>query len=260
VAWQCGYEYNASRIKDQVLKRFIPGFDHHLAYHTNAAHYALAYGAPKEDITVIYNTINEERIEPVPKQKARNMICASHPSIGNRKIVLFVGAILAEKRIEALVEAMAGLEDRKAVLVIIGDGPHMAKIRRRCEGREDVVLTGAIIEGVGQYFDAAEVYVLPGTGGLGINEAMAHGLPIISGYADGSADDLVLNGINGFRLQNGSGEEIREKIALILDNPELSERMGKQSREMITGKFAFREFVGRIVNAISALSNRGLHG
>jgi glycosyltransferase involved in cell wall biosynthesis len=213
----------------------------------------MTYGALEDDITVIYNTINEERISPMPKADARRVISARHPSIGNRKVVLFVGAILAEKRIEVVLEAMAALARRDAVLVIVGDGPHMPEIRRRCEEREDVVLTGAIIEGVDPYFDAAEVYVLPGTGGLGINEAMAHGLPIISGYADGSADDLVLDGKNGFRLKDGSSEEIGEKIAMVLDNAELGDRMGRLSREMITGRFAFGEFVGRIVKAIGKL-------
>lgn len=253
VAWQCGYEFNPGKLKDKILKRFIPGFDYHLAYHTNAARYALNYGATEDEITIIHNTINEERIAVIPKSEARTSVVGYHPSIGSRKIVLFVGAVLAEKRIEVILQAMEQLARSDAVLVIVGDGPHMPEIRKLCEDRSDVILTGAIIGGVGMYFDSAEMYVIPGTGGLGINEAMAHGLPIISGYADGSADDLVVDGENGFRLSDGSPGELKEKIAIILNNADLSTRMGVRSREWITGKFAFREFVGRVTKALKNL-------
>ena len=54
------------------------------------------------------------------------------------------------------------------------------------------------------------MYVLPGTGGLGLNEAMAHGLPMIAGYADGSADDLVVDGETGYRLRSDSAGELAD--------------------------------------------------
>ena len=41
VAWQCGYEYNPGRIKRAALSAFIPRFDFHLCYHSNAKSYAL---------------------------------------------------------------------------------------------------------------------------------------------------------------------------------------------------------------------------
>jgi len=111
-----------------------------------------------------------------------------------------------------------------------------------------------VLPGVGPYFDAAEMYVLPGTGGLGINEAMAHRLPIVSGFADGSADDLVIDGENGFRLRKNTPEELAEKMVTILDDSEMAQSMGERSREMITGKFAFREFINRIVTELTRLA------
>ena len=96
------------------------------------------------------------------------------------------------------------------------------------------------------YFDAAEVYVLPRTGGLGINEAMAHSLQIISGYADGSADDLVVDGENGYRLNEHTIAELQDRIQRILDNPAMAARMGEKSREWITGRFSFQRFLDRV--------------
>lgn len=254
VAWQCGYEYNPGVLKDFLLGKFIPQFDYHLAYHSNARYYAMSHGARADQVTVMHNTINEEKIATLPKAEARTLVAGKHPDIGNRKIILFVGAVLAEKRIEVILQALDRMQRKEAVLVLVGDGEHLPVIRQLCAGRDDVVITGSIVEGVGPYFDAAEMYVLPGTGGLGINEAMAHRLPIVSGFADGSADDLVVDGENGFRLRENTPQELAEKMATILDSPELAARMGERSREMITGKFAFREFINRIVTELTRLA------
>jgi glycosyltransferase involved in cell wall biosynthesis len=250
IAWQCGYEYNPGRFKTAILRRFIPKFDHHLAYHSNARTYALDHGAREDQVTVMHNTINEERITCLPKAEARALLIARHPEIGNRFILLFVGAVLAEKRIEVILQTLDLLSRKDVVLLLVGDGEHLPSIRAACNDRNDVILTGSIVEGVGPYFDAAEMYLLPGTGGLGINEAMAHGLPIVSGYADGSADDLVVDGVNGFRLRDGSPAELAERITCILDTPGLGEQMGYQSRELITGRFAFEAFISRITKKL----------
>ena len=36
ICWQCGYEYHPGVLKAALLNRFVPRFEHHLAYHTNA--------------------------------------------------------------------------------------------------------------------------------------------------------------------------------------------------------------------------------
>lgn len=253
VAWQCGYEYNPSMMKRFLLRQFVPRFNLHLAYHSNARDYALTYGAHLHQVTLMHNTINEERIIPLPRSEARQLLIERHPEIGSRRIVLFVGAVLAEKRIEVILAAIDRLNRKDIVFVLVGDGDHLPAIRAVSAGRRDVVLAGSIVEGVGPYFDAAEMYLLPGTGGLGINEAMAHSLPIISGFADGSADDLVVDGENGFRLREGTPEELADRIARILDYPEDAQRMGETSREWITGKFAFKKFINRITTALLAI-------
>jgi glycosyltransferase involved in cell wall biosynthesis len=253
VAWQCGYEYNPGRLKNWILKRFVPRFDHQLAYHSNARDYALKHGARLRQVTVIHNTINEGRIRCMAKPAARLVIREKHPELGERKIVLFVGAILHEKRIDLILDAMSIMARADTVLMVVGDGPYLPTLRATAQGRDDVIFAGRVIEGVGPYFDAAEVYVLPGTGGLGINEAMAHGLPIISGYADGSADDLVRDGKNGYRLRNGSAAELAEKLRAVLDDPDSAACMGDLSRYWITTRFSFEAFVQRIESTLTAL-------
>lgn len=250
LAWQCGYEYNPGRLKALLLRYFVPGFDYHLAYHSNARNYALEHGADETQVEVTHNTINEANFILTDKEAARAQLRQRHPEIGGRRIVLYVGAVLEEKKLERLLEAMTQLAREDVMLMIVGDGPHLPSLRESAKGRTDIVFAGQVIDGVGIYFDAAEVYVLPGTGGLGINEAMAHSLPIISGYADGSADDLVIDGENGYRLRENTVEELADRIGKILDQPEMAAEMGRTSREWITGKFSFQRFLDRVEGAL----------
>lgn len=246
ISWQCGYEYNPGRVKRWLLKHFVPGFDFHLAYHGNARAYVLANGAKESQVVVTHNTVNEAKFVITSKKEALATLMERHPEIGDRRIVLHVGAVLAEKKVERIIDALASLTGRKAMLIVVGDGPHLPALKAYADGRNDVLFTGQVIDGVGIYFDAAETYVLPGTGGLGINEAMAHSLPIISGYADGSADDLVVDGENGYRLREDTLEELQDRIARILDDPAMASDMGAKSREWITGKFSFQRFLNRV--------------
>ncbi len=251
IAWQCGYEYNPGWLKNTLLPRFIPLFDHHLAYHTNAKRYALRYGAAESQVTVMHNTIDEQHIERADRAIARARLDARFPALRDKVIVLYVGALLDEKRLDCVIDALDRLNDRRVAFLMVGDGPYRATLEARCAGRADVVFAGRIVDGVGPIFDAADLFVLPGTGGLALNEAMAHGLPLLSSYADGSADDLVQDGGNGFRLHDGSAE-LAGRLRTLADDASLRTRMGERSRELITTRFSFRHFVDTVARVVHA--------
>jgi glycosyltransferase involved in cell wall biosynthesis len=251
ISWLCGYEFHPGWLKRTLLNILIPRYDYHLAYHTNAMTYAYSHGAPQGRVTVIHNTIDERAITPGDKEAARKTLTTLRPQLAGKKIVLYVGAILAEKRLEVLVDAFDRMNRDEAVLLIVGDGEYMGRIAELVKGRRDVVLAGRIVDGVGSYFDAADMYVLPGTGGLGINEAMAHRLPVLSSYADGSADDLVVDGETGFRLRGGAeATDWADKIGFLLDHPEQARAMGLAGEQRIRGELSFERFVERVVSGV----------
>jgi glycosyltransferase involved in cell wall biosynthesis len=255
IAWQCGYEYNPGRLKRWVLKKFVPKFDHHLAYHTNAKHYAISYGARCDQVTIMHNTINETAISCIPKQIAQKLIAKRHPIVAGKKIILYVGAVLEEKRLDVVFEALDILGREDLIFLLVGDGRHLDEIRKKYGHRNDLIILGRIVDGVGPYFDAADVFVLPGTGGLAINEAMAHSVAVISGYADGSADDLVIDGINGFRLKEGSATEMAVRLSNVLSGPFIASVMGEAGRQMIHGDLSFKRFIERVVSVLTGARN-----
>lgn len=274
VTWQCGYEYNSGLLKHEMTKRFFELFDHHLAYNTNAKKYLMSNGVSSSRITVIHNTINEQEISLLPRDKARQMVIDELQFPQDRPIILYVGAILAEKRLEVLIDAVRRLAPRiSASLIVVGDGPALDDLKSASADLEYVRYPGRVVDGVGRFFDAADVFVLPGTGGLAINEAMAHGLPVISAFADGSARDLITDGVNGYVLsfavptqettelpgEVARAEEIALRLENILSDPENWSLMGAASRDLITTKYSFTAFIERILKGLNEASGDAPH-
>ena len=78
-------------------------------------------------------------------------------------------------------------------------------------------------------------------------------LPIISGYADGSAEDLVIEDENGYHLRTGDDEDIARAINKVLEDTLRAEKMGQASARAIATKFSFDSYIERIANALEQL-------
>jgi glycosyltransferase involved in cell wall biosynthesis len=83
----------------------------------------------------------------------------------------------------------------------------------------------------------SKIFVLPGPGGLAINEAMHAGLPIICSKADGTEKFLVKNKINGFFFKENSSLDLHKKLSSILQNKKLLISLGKNSKKIINNNF-----------------------
>lgn len=88
---------------------------------------------------------------------------------------------------------------------------------------------GEELEGI---FQQADLFVLPGTGGLAVQQAMAHGLPVIVAEADGSQRDLV-NSQNGWLIPPGDLNALTEALRNALEHPEKLPKMGAASHRVV---------------------------
>ncbi len=176
----------------------------------------------------------------------------------NAQIILFVGTLEPTKDLGHLIDAFALLRSAFGVavaLVIIGDGPSRgafeAYVRRLGVG--GVVFTGAQVADVSRLFLQASVFVLPGLGGLAVQQAMAHGLPVISALADGTEQDLIDHGVNGYLLPAGYGASVlADYIAKVLANDSLRLAMGRESERRIRELFNIQRTVEALVEGVRA--------
>lgn len=179
-------------------------------------------------------------------------------------IVLFVGALTIEKKIDRLLKAFANLK-RDAVdarLILVGGGEDAARLRNLAEKfgiGESTFFTGPVVDGVAEYFQAADIYVLPGLGGLAISEAMCHGLPVLCSRGDGCEVDLVGNGVSGKIVDPQLSEEelINEYTAVLkewLTDERERRRLGEGAIKTIQYKYNINSYIQEIVRAINFAS------
>ena len=173
--------------------------------------------------------------------------------------VLYVGALERGKNVERLIDAF----DRVAAvrsdlhLLLVGDGPERRRLEDQARERglsRSVTFAGRVIEGVDEYFRAADLFVLPGLGGLAISEALAHGLPVICVQGDGCEVDLVRDGHTGYRVGGSTEDEIvdelTQRMKSMIDDDERRAAMSAAAVEIIRKEHNIGTFVSNVAAAI----------
>lgn len=245
------------------LYRHIDAF---IAYGTWGARYFASMGVPGWKIFIAYNSIDTERAfrlkQQVSIEDRRTWGVLEGTSLGQSLSVLYVGALLREKKIDNLLAAysriVTGASASDPWLLIVGDGPERERLEALTAALrlDRVRFFGRLKdEDLARLMVVADVVVLPGHGGLAVQQALAFGKPVIVGEADGTEIDLVQDGVNGFRLQSGgSVDELACKLRCVLGDATLRRAMGNAStatvRERVNVDVMLQGFLGalRFVN------------
>lgn len=179
-----------------------------------------------------------------PDTKARKDI-RSALNIDDRDILfLFLGRLNKDKGLIELAAAFSRLclsHDKAHLLVV---GPDEENIRERmselcaaCIDRLHFVDFTSVPE---QYMAAADVFCLPsrreGFGSV-IIEAAAAGVPSIGSRIYGIID-AVEDNITGLLFETGNTEALTKKLAQIIEEPGLRQRLGKNARERAVRDFS----------------------
>jgi glycosyltransferase involved in cell wall biosynthesis len=135
-------------------------------------------------------------------------------------VALYSGKYIDKKRPMDLIRATQQSHHAGLVAVLMGDGVLRPTLEHfvKANALQRVSLTGFINQSaISMYYAAADVYVMCSTEeetwGLSTNEAMNFGLPLILAETVGCADDLLLDGQNGYRVPCDAPEQ----LALALD-------------------------------------------
>jgi glycosyltransferase involved in cell wall biosynthesis len=148
--------------------------------------------------------------------------------------LLYIGRLIAEKKVLLLPDILIALDKltgRKEVgLVVIGEGPAMEALRekaRKMDLGERVRFMGALQgpEQTAGWFLSADLLLLPGKGGLAISEAIQYGLPVVAGKADGTEQDLVVSGGNGFLVEEDDPSAFAVAIKKVIASEESLHKM-----------------------------------
>lgn len=226
-------------------QRFIRQFDTLITYsQTGAAEYA-ALGFPKDRIFVAVNAVTPRPAHPLPNRP---------PSKGSRPAqVLYVGRLQERKNLNNLLAACSQLpESLQPELVIVGDGPARQQLETLAKGLyQNTTFTGALYgQTLADQFKSADLFVLPGTGGLAIQQAMSYGLPVIAAEADGTQNDLVRQQ-NGWQVPPNDVAALTSTLEKALSDMPTLQEMGAESYRIVREEINVEKMVSVFVEALN---------
>lgn len=225
-----------------MRERFINQFDAMLSYSQRGAEEYAALGFPREKIFVAHNSVS-----PTPGKPD------DRPQTVDRATILFVGRLQARKRIDSLLRACSEMQTTPR-LIIVGDGPERAALESLAKN----VYPSAEFIGAKHgtelkpYFAQADLFVLPGTGGLAVQEAMSYGLPVIVAKGDGTQDDLVRDG-NGWQIPPEDYGALVSTIKNALSDIARLREMGKESFRIVAKEINIQTMADAFVTALNSV-------
>jgi glycosyltransferase involved in cell wall biosynthesis len=144
----------------------------------------------------------------------------------SRPVVVFAGRHIPEKRVQALVPALAELPDLRGE--IYGDGPERERVLEAIAGTclaERVSAPGFVAEEVlADALATALCFALPSERegyGLVVVESSARGVPaVVVAGPDNAATELVEDGVNGTVAKSARPDDIADAIRRVRDGGE----------------------------------------
>ena len=183
-------------------------------------------------ISVLPQGVDSERFSPVTYEekcaiKMKYKIPISAP------VVVFCARLVLRKGTDLVMKFWPKVHDRfpDAILCIVGGGENDIVDNMRNMGRlsGNSVFFAGEVDNPTEFYCMSDVYVLPSRAeGLPttLMEAMSCGLPAVVSDI-GGCEDLVENGVSGYRIQTENVDEYVDKITELLGNERKRNDMGK---------------------------------
>jgi len=234
-------------------KEFVNACDAIIAYSELGAQQYRDFGFPAQRVFVAPNAVTPRPVGP-PLHRP--------PQFEDRPKVIFVGRLQSRKRIDNLLYACARLApEMQPTLWIIGDGPARHEFQSLSKQVYPLAeFLGAIRgQALQPYLAAADLFVLPGTGGLAVQEAMASGLPVIVAEGDGTQADMIqpqrLSGAgNGWLVPKNDVNALEQTLRTALSDAARLRKMGAESFRLVAEEFNLENMVAVFVHALRVVS------
>jgi glycosyltransferase involved in cell wall biosynthesis len=230
---------------------FLRSLDGMIAYSQGGAEEFAALGFPKDRIWVALNAADPRPTKPPPPRPDRQ------PG------VLFIGRLQARKRVDNLIRACAALpETLQPRLTIIGDGPELERLQSiASKVFPQVEFPGATRgDALEPYFEQTDLFVLPGTGGLAVQQAMAHGLPVIVADGDGTQNDLVKptsdGTASGILIPPNDLKALTDALQDCLSDLPRLRKMGQAAYQVVVKEANIESMAASFVTAFCTLMGR----
>lgn len=173
--------------------------------------------------------------------------------------IITVGRFVPQKDYETAIHAIAELKKTydNIVFDIVGYGNMETQVRKwiRQYVIDDITTIYINPNNIAELLDQADIYIstslFEGTSNS-IMEAMNADLPIVATNV-GDNGKLVQNQKNGFVTNKKDWKDIASKLAILIDNEELSLNMGKQSKLFLSNNYSVEQFRKSYLSILSSI-------
>ena len=264
------------QIKVPLVATFHPAFDskiRNLTASTQQLTYQLyASSLIKYDRVIVFSSLQRDVLEKLGINKNKQVIIPNgvdhnlwkpalsknkkylfiKEKLGNHRIFLYMGRIVNEKNIEALLRAWCQLKKNNCKLLIVGDGPMKPILENNFSDKEnnDLIWWGeeSDIEKRVAILQIAEAFFLPSlVEGLSLSllEAMSTGTACIA--TDAGADGEVLANGAGITISTDNVTiQLKAIIPILLNNPNLLKSLGENGRKRVLERYTIEKNINSI--------------
>jgi len=174
----------------------------------------------------------------------------------DRPMILTVAGLIRRKGVDTILRALGRLRDsHDFALVVCGRGTEASALRELAAelGLADrVEFRGHVPrDEIQRYFAACDVFVLASrveAAGNVLLEAMAAGRPVVT-TASGGPGEYVRHDRTGFVVPVNDDSAMAERLALLLDDPALQDRLGAEGRRVADEEHDYDALVRGFMNA-----------
>ena len=181
-----------------------------------------------------------------PARTSRSIFSELGVDVGDRPVILSVGRLSLEKNVASIVDAVRGLQGRQPapLLIIVGDGPAAAALKRSCRGENFVAFVGFQTgRALRELYASASAFVFASqidSLGLVNLEALASGVPVL--VPQGSAiTESLCDGHDA--LFFGAGPDgLQRTLGALLDDPALAADLATNGRQRMLSRWEEVQF------------------
>ncbi len=255
-------------VREVLRRRVLAGAVHVIASGAYVAAEVARLVGPRPPVTVIPPGVDVVRFHPLdPGQRATARLGFDLPV--DARLVVGISRLVPRKGFDVLVEAAALLAPAHPDLVvaIAGTGRQAPALSRSIARRgAPVRLLGAVDHAsLPLLAGAADVFAVPCRNrwggleqeGFGIVflEAAAVGIPAVAGRSGGTAE-AVVHAETGLVVDRPHDPPaVAAALALLLDDGELSRRMGRRARERAALEFGYDALASRLQVSLASLTS-----
>jgi glycosyltransferase involved in cell wall biosynthesis len=196
--------------------------------------YLVELGLPQDRCLVGCDVVDNDLFQVKGMLSGRQRVKNDRPSL------LSCLRLLSIKNVQGVLDVLYR-DAREWYWTIAGEGPERPLLERHIKslGLQDrVQLLGHVdYERLPLLYSRADAYLQPSlseTWGLAVNEAMASSLPIIVSDRCGCHEDLLKEGVNGFRFDPVEEGSLAKAFQRLLDRRDDWTEMGETSRQIIS--------------------------